>query len=60
MVRQYGGCYSWFGMETDKKELDTLQMLHDRYADTLSAIDEEIRDSESTLEAMMSELVVEE
>jgi len=26
----------------------------------LSAIDEEIRDSESTLEAMMSELVVEE
>ncbi|MED4313301.1 type I restriction-modification system subunit M [Heyndrickxia coagulans] len=60
----------WFGNTLDaivglvwkpiKKELDTLQMLHNRYADTLSAIDEEIRDSESTLEAMMSELVVEE
>jgi len=43
-----------------KKELDTLQMLHNRYADTLSAIDEEIQDSESALEAMMRELVVEE
>ncbi|WP_018664328.1 type I restriction-modification system subunit M [Heyndrickxia acidiproducens] len=60
----------WFGNTLDaivglvwkpiKKELDTLQMLHNRYADTLSAIDEEIRDSESALEAMMSELVVEE
>ncbi|MGG3709425.1 type I restriction-modification system subunit M [Heyndrickxia coagulans] len=58
----------WFGNTLDaivglvwkpiKKELDTLQMLHNRYADTLSAIDEEIRDSESTLEAMISELVV--
>lgn len=41
-----------------KKELDTLQMLHDRYADTLSAIDEESRDLESAFEALMSELVV--
>lgn len=60
----------WFGNMVDaivglvwkpiKKELDTLQMLHNRYANTLSAIDEEIQDSESALEAMMQELVVEE
>lgn len=42
-----------------QNELNTLQMLHDRYADTLSAIDEESRNLESAFEALMSELVVE-
>ncbi|MNI97555.1 hypothetical protein D3C73_1562210 [compost metagenome] len=41
-----------------KTELSTLQMLHNRYADTLSAIDEESRSLESAFEALMSELVV--
>lgn len=41
-----------------KTELSTLQMLHNRYADTLSAIDEESRGLESAFEALMSELVV--
>lgn len=41
-----------------KKELGTLQMLDNRYADTLSAIDEECRSLESAFEALMSELVV--
>ncbi|RTR26718.1 type I restriction-modification system subunit M [Robertmurraya yapensis] len=41
-----------------KKELSILQMLHNRYTDTLSAIDEESRDLESAFEALMSELVV--
>jgi type I restriction enzyme M protein len=42
-----------------QKELNTLQMLHNRYADTLSAIEEESRNLESAFEALMSELVVE-
>ncbi|WKB36432.1 hypothetical protein QS257_04785 [Terrilactibacillus sp. S3-3] len=58
----------WFGSTVDamvalveiplKAELNTLQTLHNRYADTMSAIDEEIGDSESAFEALMSELVV--
>lgn len=58
----------WFGNTVDamvglvemplKTELSTLQMLHNRYADTLSAIDEESRGLESAFEALMSELVV--
>lgn len=58
----------WFGNTVEamvglveiplKKELSTLQMLHNRYADTLSAIDEESRSLESAFEALMSELVV--
>ena len=43
-----------------KSELTTLQMLHNRYLDTLSAIDEDIRDLEAAFETMMSELVVEQ
>ncbi|MNI88006.1 hypothetical protein D3C73_1452620 [compost metagenome] len=42
-----------------KTELNTLQMLHNRYADTLSAMDNESRDLESAFEALMNELVVE-
>jgi len=59
----------WFGNTVDamvglveiplKAELNTLQMLHYRYADTLSTIDEESQDLESVFEALMSELVVE-
>lgn len=41
-----------------KDELATLEMLHKRYADTLSKIDDEINKLESDLEALMSELVV--
>lgn len=41
-----------------KTELSTLQMLHNRYAHTLSAIDEESRVFESAFENLMSELVV--
>ncbi|MFS8210840.1 type I restriction-modification system subunit M [Paenibacillus sp. S29] len=41
-----------------KKELNTLQMLHDRYHETLTAIDDESRDLESAFEALMNELVV--
>ncbi|MNC79392.1 hypothetical protein D3C75_1318610 [compost metagenome] len=58
----------WFGNTIDamvalverslKNELSTLQMLHNRYADTLSAIDDESRDLESAFEALMNELVV--
>lgn len=58
----------WFGNTIDamvalvegslKKELSTLQMLHNRYADTLSAIEDESRDLESAFEALMNELVV--
>lgn len=58
----------WFGNTVDalvrlieiplQKELNTLRMLHNRYADTLSVIDEESRNLESTFEALMSELVV--
>ncbi|MBS4193221.1 type I restriction-modification system subunit M [Bacillus sp. FJAT-49705] len=58
----------WFGSTVDamvylielplKTELSTLQMLHNRYADTLSAIDEESSGLESAFKALMSELVV--
>lgn len=58
----------WFGNTVDvmvglveiplKKELGKLQMLHNRYADTLSAIDRESLSLESAFEALMSELVV--
>ena len=58
----------WFGNTVDamvglvekplKTELNKLQMLNNRYADTLLAIDDESRDLESALEALMSELVV--
>ncbi|MFJ9304490.1 type I restriction-modification system subunit M [Bacillus toyonensis] len=58
----------WFGNTVDamvdvveiplKKELNTLQMLHNRYADTLSVIDKESLGLESAFEALMSELVV--
>lgn len=58
----------WFGNTVDaivglveipiKTELSTLQMLNNRYADTLSTIDEESRSLESALEALMSDLVV--
>ncbi|MFP3749933.1 type I restriction-modification system subunit M [Bacillus altitudinis] len=41
-----------------KKELNTLKMLHDRYSDTLSMIDEQSHNLESAFEAMMKELVV--
>lgn len=41
-----------------KKELNTLKMLHDRYSDTLSVIDEQSRSLESVFEAMVNELVV--
>ena len=42
-----------------RTELSTLQMLNNRYADTLSAIDEKSRGLELAFEALMSELVVE-
>jgi len=58
----------WFGNTVEtivglaelplKTELNTLQLLHDRYVDTLSALDEESGDLESAFEALMSELVV--
>ncbi|WP_339244762.1 type I restriction-modification system subunit M [Paenibacillus sp. FSL F4-0243] len=58
----------WFGNTVEtivglaelplKTELNMLQMLHDRYADTLSALDEESRDLESAFEVLLSELVV--
>jgi len=41
-----------------KGELATLEMLHKRYANTLSGIDEQANRLVSELEAMMSELVV--
>ena len=42
-----------------KAELDTLEMLVKRYADTLSDIDNEIESLMSEFEALRSELVVE-
>lgn len=58
----------WFGNTVDtmvglverqlKAELSTLQMLHNRYANTLSVIDEQSRELESVFESLMSELVV--
>ncbi len=41
-----------------KAEISTLEMLHNRYADTLTSIDAEIERAESELEALMHELVV--
>lgn len=41
-----------------KSELNTLQMLHHRYCDTLSSIDDEISDLESQFEALINDLVV--
>lgn len=41
-----------------KVELKTLQMLHERYQDTLTSIDAEIEQLETELQAMMQELVV--
>lgn len=41
-----------------KAELNTLQMLDNRYSDTLSAIDEESRSLEYAFETLMGELVV--
>lgn len=41
-----------------KSELNTLQMLYNRYLDTISMLDEEIRDLESAFETLISELVV--
>ncbi len=41
-----------------KAELNTLQMLHNRYSDTLSSVDEEIREVEAAFEALMNDLVV--
>ena len=59
----------WFGNTTNqmvdlikiplKAELDTLEMLVKRYADTLSDIDNEIESLMSEFEALRSELVVE-
>ncbi|WP_258296053.1 type I restriction-modification system subunit M [Paenibacillus peoriae] len=59
----------WFGSTVNamvslierplKKELSTLHMLNKRYAETLSSIDDEIRDLESAFDDMMSELVEE-
>lgn len=58
----------WFGNTVDamvglvenpiKTELNTLQMLHNRYLDTLAAIDQKITDTQSTFETLMNELVV--
>ncbi|AOZ92276.1 type I restriction-modification system subunit M [Paenibacillus crassostreae] len=39
-------------------ELNTLQLLHDRYVETLSVLDEESRDLEAAFVALKSELVV--
>ncbi|MBH0160455.1 type I restriction-modification system subunit M [Fictibacillus sp. 26RED30] len=59
----------WFGNTVDtlvhliklplQKELDTLHILHNRYADTLSVIDEESRNLELAFEVLVSNLVVE-
>ncbi|WP_414048197.1 type I restriction-modification system subunit M [Macrococcus equi] len=58
----------WFGTTIEKivvlveqpikDELSTLEMLHDRYKDTLDDIDKEINELEKSLEEMMSSLVV--
>ncbi|EAE7687830.1 type I restriction-modification system subunit M [Listeria monocytogenes] len=58
----------WFGTTVDdvvklieiplKKELDILEQLHERYAETLDDIDEESKKLENELEKLMSELVV--
>ena len=60
----------WFGDLTDKmtrlietplkNELDQLNMLKERYADTLETIEEESKSLEKKFEAMLSELVVTE
>ena len=43
-----------------KAELKILQMLNERYQDTLTSIDDEIKQLEDELQAMMQELVVTE
>lgn len=58
----------WFGDTVEKivllveqpikDELSTLEMLHERYKDTLDDIDSEISELEKSLEEMMSSLVV--
>lgn len=58
----------WFGSTIEaivalierplRAELSTLQMLHERYQDTLSILDEESRTLEAKFELLMSELVV--
>ncbi|EAF3980307.1 type I restriction-modification system subunit M [Listeria monocytogenes] len=58
----------WFGTLVDdlvklielplKKELDMLEQLYERYAETLDDIDEESKKLENELEKLMSELVV--
>jgi type I restriction enzyme M protein len=58
----------WFGSTVDamislvekplKIELNILQVLHNRYADTISSIDDEINSIESAFEELMSDLVV--
>lgn len=60
----------WFGDLTDKmtrlietplkNELDQLNMLKERYADTLETIEEESKSLEKEFQAMLSELVVTE
>lgn len=59
----------WFGTTVDlmidlvtkplKEELNTLEMLHNRYSQTLSAIELEIKTLEKVFESLLSELVVE-
>lgn len=41
-----------------KSELNTLHMLYNRYLDTISMLDEEVRDIEAAFGTLMSELVV--
>lgn len=57
----------WFGSlvaamqalieEPIHQELDTLKMLHERYADTIDDLDNEIATLEAEFEALMSQLV---
>ena len=59
----------WFGTTVDlmidlvtqplKEELNTLEMLHNRYSQTLSAIELEIETLEKSFQSLLSELVVE-
>ncbi|MTK10016.1 MAG: type I restriction-modification system subunit M [Hungatella sp.] len=59
----------WFGTTVElmidlvtqplKEELNTLEMLHNRYSQTLSAIELEIETLEKAFESLLSELVVE-
>lgn len=59
----------WFGTTVDlmvilvtkplKEEMNTLEMLHNHYSQTLSAIELDIKTLEKAFESLMSELVVE-